>query len=43
MVKTSPYNAGCTGLIPAWEAKILNALCLVTKKTEHKTIEAILY
>jgi len=42
VVKTSPYNAGSTGLIPAWEAKTLNALCLVTKKPEHKTIEAIL-
>ena len=37
VVKTSPYNAGSTGLIPAWEAKTLNALCLVTKKPEHKT------
>ena len=42
MVKTSPFNAGSTGLISGWEAKILNALCLMTKKPEHKTTEAIL-
>jgi len=39
VVKNPPFNAKGAGLIPSWEAKILDASW--PKKPEHKT-EAIL-
>ena len=36
MVKTSPSNAGDTGLIPGQGAKVLHALCPKIKNIKEK-------